>query len=183
VTSATPHDPLIEPDTKDWTWVLERRCPECGFDAGEVDATEVARRIDRNAAAWPEVLAAPSAARRPMATVWAPLEYACHVRDVHLVFAERVEAMLAYDDPAFANWDQDEAAVRGGYAGQDPVRVARDLVQAAGAVSALYRSVPDGAWERSGRRSNGSVFTISSLARYHLHDVVHHLWDVSGTAG
>jgi hypothetical protein len=53
---------------------------------------------------------------------------------------------------------------------------------AAGAVSALYRSVPDDAWERSGRRSNGSVFTISSLARYHLHDVVHHLWDVSGTA-
>lgn len=23
----------IVPDTKDWTWVLERACPECGFDA------------------------------------------------------------------------------------------------------------------------------------------------------
>ena len=22
----------IVPDTKDWTWVLERPCPECGFD-------------------------------------------------------------------------------------------------------------------------------------------------------
>ena len=22
----------ITPDTKDWTWVLERTCPECGFD-------------------------------------------------------------------------------------------------------------------------------------------------------
>lgn len=22
----------ITPDTKDWTWVLERPCPECGFD-------------------------------------------------------------------------------------------------------------------------------------------------------
>ena len=21
----------IEPDTKDWTWVLDRPCPECGF--------------------------------------------------------------------------------------------------------------------------------------------------------
>ncbi|HEY5013683.1 MAG TPA: DinB family protein, partial [Acidimicrobiia bacterium] len=24
---------MITPDTKDWTWVLERPCPECGFDA------------------------------------------------------------------------------------------------------------------------------------------------------
>ena len=23
----------ITPDTKDWTWVLERPCPECGFEA------------------------------------------------------------------------------------------------------------------------------------------------------
>lgn len=23
----------IEPDTKDWTWVLDRPCPECGFEA------------------------------------------------------------------------------------------------------------------------------------------------------
>jgi len=22
----------IMPDTKDWTWVLRRACPECGFD-------------------------------------------------------------------------------------------------------------------------------------------------------
>ena len=22
----------LEPDTKDWTWVLERACHECGFD-------------------------------------------------------------------------------------------------------------------------------------------------------
>jgi hypothetical protein len=21
----------ITPDTKDWTWVVEERCPECGF--------------------------------------------------------------------------------------------------------------------------------------------------------
>jgi hypothetical protein len=23
----------VVPDDKDWTWVLARRCPECGFDA------------------------------------------------------------------------------------------------------------------------------------------------------
>ena len=34
-------------------------------------------------------------------------------------------------------------------------------------------------WDRPGRRSNGSVFTVDTLARYHLHDVEHHLHDVS----
>jgi hypothetical protein len=23
----------IVPDTRDWTWVLERPCPDCGLDA------------------------------------------------------------------------------------------------------------------------------------------------------
>ncbi len=35
----------ITPDTKDWTWVLEDACPECGFDARAVDASEVAARV------------------------------------------------------------------------------------------------------------------------------------------
>ena len=28
----------IDPDTKDWTWVLDRPCPECGFDPARVTA-------------------------------------------------------------------------------------------------------------------------------------------------
>jgi hypothetical protein len=35
------------------------------------------------------------------------------------------------------------------------------------------------AWDRPGLRSNGSRFTVASLGRYHLHDVVHHLRDVA----
>ena len=34
----------IVPDTKDWTWVLERRCPECGFDTSGFPA-EVAAEL------------------------------------------------------------------------------------------------------------------------------------------
>ena len=32
----------------------------------------------------------------------------------------------------------------------------------------------------SGTRSNGSSFTIATLGQYTLHDVVHHLADVTG---
>lgn len=35
-------------------------------------------------------------------------------------------------------------------------------------------------WERRGLRSNGSEFTVLTLAQYFLHDVVHHLHDVNG---
>jgi hypothetical protein len=47
-------------------------------------------------------------------------------------------------------------------------------------VADVYDSVSDDAWSRPGRRSNGTVFTVESIGRYHLHDVVHHLWDVTG---
>jgi hypothetical protein len=180
VTSSAGRDPAIEPDTKDWTWVLDRRCPDCGFDARGVAATEVAARIDRNAAAWREVLAAPGASARPVPTRWSPLEYACHVRDVHLVFAGRAGAMLTQEDPSFPDWNQDEAAVSGRYATQAAAPVADELVVAAARASGIYRDVPADGWQRPGRRSNGSTFTVESLARYHLHDVEHHLFDVAG---
>ena len=32
------------PDDKNWTWVLERRCPDCGFFAGEFEAIGVVER-------------------------------------------------------------------------------------------------------------------------------------------
>ena len=42
-----------------------------------------------------------------------------------------------------------------------------------------YAAVNGAQWDRPGRRSNGSVFTVATLGRYHLHDVVHHLHDVA----
>ena len=172
-------DDALEPDTKDWTWVLQRACPACGYDARSVRQAEVKNRVYANASAWGRVLERPDVRDRPDPTTWSPLEYACHVRDVHRVFGERVRMMLAVDDPLFENWDQDAAAVAGSYADQDPAAVADELVERAAAVSTTYGSVVGPQWDRPGRRSNGSEFTIDTLARYHLHDVEHHLHDVS----
>jgi len=47
----------IVPDTKDWTWVLERPCPECGFDTGGFPVEAVPQMIIANAAAWQPALA------------------------------------------------------------------------------------------------------------------------------
>jgi hypothetical protein len=64
------------------------------------------------------------------------------------------------------------------YASQRPDTVAAELAEAAEAVANTYATVPDGAWSRRGLRSNGSEFTVASIAVYHLHDIVHHAWDV-----
>ncbi len=169
----------IEPDTKDWTWVLDRPCAECGFDAAGLDLARLPRAIRDNATVWQHVLGTDDAAVRPDAHVWSPLEYGCHVRDVNLLFAERVARMLSEDDPTFANWDQDETAATSDYGSQDPATVAAEVVEAADRVATAYTQVAGEQWQRPGTRSNGSAFTVDSLARYHLHDLVHHAHDVS----
>ena len=173
----------IAPDTKDWTWVLDRPCPECGLDASAVDRADLGPLILDNAAAWQRVLASPEATRRPEPTVWSPTEYAAHVRDVHRMFDGRLRLMLTEDDPTFANWDQDETALAERYDLQQPAQVAPELLEAAAGVAASYDGVAGDDWERAGTRSNGSVFTVESIGRYHLHDVVHHLWDVRWVEG
>ncbi|HJT93526.1 MAG TPA: DinB family protein [Mycobacterium sp.] len=168
----------IEPDTKDWTWVLSRPCRECGFDPTAVHYTEVADHIRRDAADWVSRLGEPGVASRRQPSVWSTLEYGCHVRDVHRIFNHRVQLMLTQDDPRFPNWDQDETALADDYASQDPGTVARELFDAADVVADTYTNVPPDAWSRRGLRSNGSEFTIASISVYHLHDVVHHAYDV-----
>jgi hypothetical protein len=126
------------------------------------------------------VLRTGDATLRPAAEVWSPTEYACHVRDVFTLFAQRATSMLETEDPLFADWDQDETALAERYWEQEPLVVSAQLIEAAGVAASVFGGVPDGAWSRPGRRSNGSVFTVDTLARYFAHDVVHHLYDVDG---
>ena len=168
----------IVPDTKNWTWVLERPCPECGFDASTVEFRSVPAITRRNALEWMPVLERPDVRQRPDDGTWSPLEYAAHTRDVFRVFAGRLRLMLESDDPAFENWDQDATAMADRYGEQDPAVVAAELRDAADTLADAFERVPDSALDRTGRRSDGSVFTVLTLARYYVHDPVHHLWDV-----
>lgn len=170
----------IEPDTKDWTWVLQQPCPECGFDAAAVSFGDIAGRVREMTPRWQQRLAADDARDRPDLGTWSPTEYAAHVRDVYRVFDTRLEQMLTQDDPLFANWDQDATAIEDDYASQEPATVADELSSAATVISNRFDGVRPEQLTRPGRRSNGSVFTVDSLGRYFLHDVVHHLHDVQG---
>ena len=61
----------ITPDTKDWTWVLQRPCPECGFNTQGFPVEAVPGMIMANAAAWQAVLDGAADARtRPEPGKW-----------------------------------------------------------------------------------------------------------------
>jgi hypothetical protein len=170
----------IEPESKDWTWVLQKACPDCGFDARSVAGPQVASGLRANAARWPAVFKRPDVGARPRPQVWSPLEYGCHVRDVCRLFESRLELIRSQVDPSFENWDQDATAIADAYGAQDPAVVSRELSAAAESAAAAFDEVGEGDWARTGRRSNGSVFTIETLGQYFLHDLTHHLHDVHG---
>lgn len=171
-------------DDKDWTWVLDRPCPDCGFDAGALDRERISDVLRASAVRWRDVLdsgagsGGPDLRRRPEPTVWSPLEYAAHCRDVYAIFADRLRLMLEQDDPQFANWDQDETALQKRYWESDPAVVSVELGTAADGAVAAFGTVHGLQWERTGRRSNGSVFTVETLGQYFVHDLVHHLSDI-----
>jgi len=171
----------IAPDDKDWTWVLERWCPECGFDASELAREQIAPMTRGKARAWAEILDAnpDSLRQRPSDDRWSVLEYSCHVRDVLRVMDERLKLMVCLDNPLFQNWDQDKTAVQDRYEDQDPRQVAAELTAAADTLAGEFSGVQGAAWQRPGTRSNGSHFTVETLGRYMIHDVVHHLFDVA----
>ena len=172
----------ITPDTKDWTWVLRRPCPECGFDARAFPREAVPGMILANAAAWHHLLfnADGAVSARPAPDRWSPLEYGCHVRDVLRVYEYRLDLMLTQNDPLFPNWDQDATAVAEDYDKQDPATIAAELNHAAQMIASSFATVTGDQWQRTGTRSDGAEFTIESFARYFIHDPVHHLYDVTG---
>jgi hypothetical protein len=168
----------IVPDDKNWTWVLEKRCDDCGFDASAFDASHTGAALRDQVTRWQAVLLREEVRSRPSAGVWSPLEYACHVRDVFRRFDVRVGLMLNENDPAFENWDQDATAIEDRYELQDPAVVSLELREAGVSLSARFDSVKAEQWGRRGFRSDGSAFTVESIAKYLMHDPVHHLWDV-----
>ncbi|MFD6394435.1 DinB family protein [Nocardia sp. NPDC060259] len=174
---------MIVPDTKNWTWVLERACPDCGYDAERTAYVAVPERTLDSAARLGAALERADARVRPDDTTWSVLEYGAHVRDVCRIFDTRLALMLAGDGvvpPQFENWDQDATAVADRYGEQDPARVATELSVATEKIASAFAAVPADRLELRGARSDGSLFTVTSLSRYFLHDLVHHVHDVRG---
>lgn len=167
----------IAPDTRDWADVIETGCAECGF-TGDEEVTAVPDYVSASADTWDEVLTRPNAGVRARPDRWSDVEYAAHVRDILDLFRERTQLIISQSAPTLPNFDGDAVAIASDYRHQNPAEVALGLRAAALAYAADLGQITDEQWDRTGYRSDGREFTVTSLTRYGLHELRHHLQDV-----
>ena len=124
-------------------------------------------------------------AHRSDPTVWSPLEYGCHVRDVLLVQRERVLAARRTECPSFDPMGRDERVVHDGYAQQRGDDVARQLDDAAGLLANVLARLGPPDWERSVvyNYPDRQQRSLRWVAVHTAHEVHHHLGDVERQLG
>jgi predicted alpha/beta superfamily hydrolase len=112
--------------------------------------------------------------RRPASSKWSAHEHFCHLASQEPPMRERLERMLAEDDPELTplspSPEEEQGALRDVDLGEAMERFARER---AGLV-ALLRALPPEGWERAGRHPERSPYTVFILARQlMLHDMLH----------
>lgn len=162
--------------------VVYERCPRCGHDVATIPAADLSSSIIDAARKWHEfvdaVLADPDGAEwlRVRGTGWCGVEYAAHVRDVLSLFARRIETVVLVAEPELAWWDHEAAAIDDHYREQDPRAVAEDIVEGAEEFAFVLQRLRPAQRLRVGIR-RGHRFSVDGLARFALHEALHHLDD------
>ena len=162
------------------------RCAGCGLVNGELAARAIGAQVRDEVHPFGELLLHAdddAVRRRPAPDSWSALEYGVHVRDTLTVFAERIVRTLAQHQPELGWWDH-EAAIADGMANESDVSaVVDDMQRNAAKLSEALRMVTEDDWERTATRRSGERFTIELLARFVLHEVVHHRTDAERALG
>lgn len=158
-------------------------CSECGFVYRLDDAEGAGPAIVDGCRELADMLTHDTAdvrSRREQ-TMWSPLEYACHVRDVLIVQRERVLLARREERPALQPMGRDERVDHDGYSEQDPEDVARQLGDAARLFANVLARLGRDDWDRRTVMYNypeRSQRSLRWVAIHTLHEVQHHLLDV-----
>jgi hypothetical protein len=165
-------------------WQSEQ-CPECAFEPEKYGPAELPAAVAglgrRYRAPLERMLPGESTdllRAHPLAGTWSALGYACHMRDVLILFDGRIQRMLVEANPDLGWWDHEAAAEADRYDDQEPAEVAKALEANAAGLAVTLNGIADRAWERTGRRGPGEVFTVLGAARFVLHEGHHHLLDL-----
>ncbi|MER7456721.1 DinB family protein [Micromonospora sp. NPDC126480] len=157
------------------------RCDECGFVYTDISGAAVPPLLRELGGRYASTLAeVPYPRRRPAETVWSPLEYTCHVRDVLRVQAERLAWALRVEEPEFVPMGRDERAVADAYNEQDPQVVLDELTAAGVDLAARFGALGPAELARTGVYPwpQRQVRTLLWLGRHTVHEGEHHLFDL-----
>ena len=111
--------------------------------------------------------------QRPKPGKWSAHEHACHIATVHGLFFDRLDRMLAQDDPVIEAYDA------GFEEGERLLALDLDasLLQFArerGALVERLRTLTAAQWERTGRHTQYSPYTVFTMFRHLvLHNMLH----------
>jgi hypothetical protein len=163
--------------------VAVHRCPECGFTYDLGEASVAGRMIWEGIADVVAILrrhAVVDLRTRRQASVWSPLEYGCHLRDVLLIQRERVLAARRTDRPDCPPMGRDERVDHDGYAEQESEDVARQLTDAAQMFSHVLDRLGTSDWTRSViyHYPKPRERSLQWVAVHTVHEVHHHLLDI-----
>ena len=103
--------------------------------------------------------------RRTPAGKWSPIEHACHLRDIELLFVERISKAAHQEKPAFWMADNDRLVESLRYAEADPVTVAKEFAHRRDETILLLRALPQAAWQRTGLHPKRGEVSIEQLAK------------------
>ena len=155
-------------------------CVECGFD-WEGPVGQLSEQLGRMPQEFEEAFAGREEAilrTRPEPSIWSPLEYAAHTRDVLAWYEERIRRVLTEDRPQLIAVGWSAATEERRYHREATSPVLAGLAEAATALCHLFESLSPGEWKRVGIGSEGDDRTVLILARRAVHEAVHHLLDV-----
>jgi hypothetical protein len=105
---------------------------------------------------------------------WSVLFIACHLLDYEKAWRERVEQLIAEDDPIFSSFDHHALIEQHNYAGQQLRSVADELKALRAGLIARLETLDDDQWLRSGSHPEQGPGTLLEIAvNAGLHDVDH----------
>ena len=169
---------------RDWTRTTREACPDCGADTTTVDDAAIGPALTTAVADFGRTLAAadPAGVRvRPADGVWSALEYACHSRDVIGVFEHRVRRTAKTPGQSLGWWDHEASAIEDAYNEQVPVLVAEEMAAMARSFALVLAGLEAEVWDAEAERRPGERFTVREMARFVLHELIHHRWDAENS--
>lgn len=111
---------------------------------------------------------------------WSPLEYGCHLRDVLIVQRERVLLARRTIEPKVTPMGREERGDHDGYQFQDPLDVARQIVDSGQLFANVLDRLGPEDWDLTViyNYPEPAVRDLRWLAVHTSHEVRHHLFDI-----
>jgi hypothetical protein len=120
----------------------------------------------------------------PAPGIFSPMQYGAHVRDIELVYGDRILLMLEQENPVFAQFNPDESAWER-FNDLEPGVLAEGIETQARRLAGILDDLRPEDWSRTMTRDGGNdgvyQFTVAGLASYAVHESHHHLLDATGT--